>query len=603
MNTWRVLFTLVVFLIFSGCSQTLNEFSLSQNGLFSSEEPPPDSENKEGLDGPSDKNVSQNTLPETSANPLGADGNYVQSPKTTEDPKKKQPSLDEALELCQASQDYWQKGELEEAIDALDEAYRLILSIDDSDDIKINQGIEDLRFLISKRILEIYASRHTVANGDHHAIPLVINKHVQAEIDRFTTGVEKQFFRESYIRSGRYRPMITKALKAAGLPEELSWMPLIESGFKVNALSRARALGLWQFIPSTGYKFGLKRNLYIDERLDPYKATHAAINYLKELHQIFGDWNTALAGYNCGENKVLRVIRSQNVNYLDDFWDLYRRLPRETARYVPRFLATLHIVKNPVRYGLDTITVDTPLDFEVVTVAKQVRLRDIAKKIDCTENDLRALNPELRYRLLPKDSYTLRLPPHKGTMLLANLDQIPVSSPPQPAYVYHRVRYGETLSIIAKKYRTSVRRIMRANNMRRSNYIVAGKRLKIPVRSSAKFRSKGRRQTVNRKATFHIVKRGDSLWNIARRYGTTTQKIQQLNAMTDTNLHIGQVLQLRGPSPKPGDGNKYKTYTVQRGDTPYTIARRHNTTLQRFLEINQLAPYSTIYPGQVVYID
>ncbi|MFC1858996.1 transglycosylase SLT domain-containing protein, partial [Thermodesulfobacteriota bacterium] len=191
----------------------------------------------------------------------------------TDPDKTVQSLLDDALEFCQLSQDYWQKGELENALESLDQAYSLILKVETFDIPKLIQQKEDLRFMISKRIMEIYASRNIVVNGDHNAIPIDINTHVQAEIDLFTKGKERQFFIDSYKRSGRYREQIEKDLTKAGIPTELSWLPLIESGFKVKALSRARALGLWQFIPSTGYKFGLKRNLYIDERLDPYKST------------------------------------------------------------------------------------------------------------------------------------------------------------------------------------------------------------------------------------------------------------------------------------------------------------------------------------------
>jgi membrane-bound lytic murein transglycosylase D len=325
-----------------------------------------------------------------------------------------------------------------------DRAYALILNVNTSNRPKLIQQKEDLRFMISKRILEIYASRNIVVNGNHNAIPIVINRHVQAEIDLFTKGRERRFFIESYRRSGRYRDQIVNALKAAGLPEELSWIPLIESGFKVNALSRARALGLWQFIPSTGYKFGLQRNKFIDQRMDPEKSTRAAIEYLKELHRIFGDWSTVLAAYNCGEGRVLKVIRSQNVNYLDNFWDLYERLPRETARYVPRFLATLHILNNPESYGLDMVSVDPPMQYETVAVNKQVHLRNVAKSIGVSEKILRSLNPELRYRILPGDNYRLRIPPGSSDLLMAKIDQIPVSHPPQRAYVYHRVRHSQT---------------------------------------------------------------------------------------------------------------------------------------------------------------
>lgn len=517
--------------------------------------------------------------------------------------KEMQTFLDEALDFCQVSQVFWQKGELENAIEALDKAYSLILTIDTYDIPKLIQQKEDLRFMISKRILEIYASRNIVVNGNHNAIPMVMNKHIQAEIDLFTKKGEKKFFIESYKRSGRYRSLIIPALKEAGLPLELFWLPLIESGFKVNALSRARALGLWQFIPSTGYKFGLKRDKYIDERIDPVKSTQAAIAYLKELHQIFGDWATVLAAYNCGEGKVLRVIRSQNINYLDNFWDLYELLPRETARYVPKFMATLHIVSRLDEYGLDSIPVDAPLEYELVEVAKQVHLRNVAKNIGETEKTLRELNPELRYKILPQEKYQLRVPPGKSELLLANLDDIPVSHPPRPAYVYHRVRPGESLSTIASRYRTSVRRIARANNIRRYHFIVAGQKLKIPRRYSTVYRPKRYDQVYDGSASNHVVQSGDSLWIIAKRYGTTTKNIQEENNLSTTNLYIGQVLKIPGRQTESPDSEEFNLYLVKRGDSPFQIAQQHKMSLERFLRINRLTPRSKIYPGQKLYVE
>ena len=517
--------------------------------------------------------------------------------------EKIQSVLDEALDFCQASQDFWQKGELENALEALDQAYALILKTDTTNSPKLLQQKEDLRFLISKRILEIYASRNIVVNGNHNAIPLVMNKHVQLEINHFTKYGEKKFFIEAYKRSGKYRPYIVSELKAAGMPVELSWLPLIESGFKVNALSRARALGPWQFIPSTGYKFGLKRDKYIDERIDPIKSTKAAIEYLKELHQIFGDWSTVLAAYNCGEGRVLRVIRSQNINYLDNFWDLYERLPRETARYVPRFIAALFIINDPEKYGLNAITVDEPLEYENVTVSKQIHLKNIAKEIGVPEKAIRELNPELRYRILPQDEYPLRVPPGKSEVLLANLDNIPVTHPPQPAYVYHRIRSGESLSTIARRYRSSVRKIMRANNLHRSSYIVAGKKLKIPLRGTMPYRPKIDHTKDFTLPSTHVVKRGDSLWNIAKRYDTTTKKIQSLNDLQTTQLHIGQVLKMPGYKDEKIEVGDLKVYQVKRGDSPFDIAQLHNMPLKRFLRINLLTPNSTIYPGQKLFIE
>ena len=593
----RIIFVsaLILFLL-CGCVHTMQKTSVYQdkNSALSELKSPPDTKQAHKANNTNNKSSLIN-ITRTDHSKAGIkSGQYTANNKI-------QSVLDEALDFCQVAQNFWQKGELENALEALDQAYSLILDVDSNDDPNLIQQKEDLRFMISKRILEIYASRNIVVNGDHNAIPIVINKHIKAEIDLFTTGGEKKFFIRSYKRSGRYRPFIVSELKKAGLPVELSWLPLIESGFNVVALSKARALGLWQFIPSTGYKFGLKRDIYIDERIDPVKSTKAAIAYLKELHNIFGDWNTVLASYNCGEGRVLRVIRSQNINYLDDFWDLYQRLPPETARYVPRFLATLHIVKNLEKYGLDSIKIDSPYEYETVSVSKQAHLNDIAKNIGSSKKILKELNPELRYDILPSDQYSLRVPPGKREELLAKLNDIPVCSPPRRTrIIYHKVRLGESLSTIARRYRTSVKRIMQANNLRKSNFIVAGKKLKIPQKGAVYW---------TRKPTYahtskYVVKRGDSLWIIARRFDTTTKKLQKLNNLLKTNLHIGQILKIPGQkeSPAPAKGS-LRTYLVKRGDSPFRIAKQHNMPLERFLRTNNLTPRSKIYPGQKVSVE
>ena len=618
-----------MFLFLCGCVQNLHKNPVSPGeALFSDQESFPDpaafSDNVvSDISSPTDAS-GLSELPEkidtedqnlSLAEPVSQEGSVNSSdpnhqtngqnhePEDSDQGEKIQSVLDEALDFCQASQDFWQKGELENALEALDHAYALILNIDTTNSPKLIQQKEDLRFMISKRILEIYASRNIVVNGNHNAIPLVMNKHVQLEINHFTKYGEKKFFIEAFKRSGKYRPHIVSELKAAGIPVELSWLPLIESGFKVNALSRARALGLWQFIPSTGYKFGLKRDKYIDERIDPVKSTQAAIAYLKELHQIFGDWSTVLAAYNCGEGQVLRVIRSQNINYLDNFWDLYERLPRETARYVPRFMAALFIINDPEKYGLNAITVDEPLEYENLTVSKQIHLKNIAQEIGVDEETLKELNPELRYSILPQDNYPLKVPPGKSEVLLATLDKIPVSYPPQPAYVYHRIRPGESLSTIARRYHSSVRKIMSANNLNRSSYIVAGKKLKIPRRGTIPYTPEIDSNKDFTLPSTHVVKSGDSLWNIAKRYGTTTQKIQGLNNLKTTQLYIGQVLKMPGYKDEKIGVGDLKVYRVKRGDSPFDIAQLHNMPLERFLRINLLTPNSTIYPGQKLFIE
>jgi len=391
-----------------------------------------------------------------------------------------QQMMEQALALCQISQEYWQRGELGRAIESLDQAYLLVLGINTDESENLIRQKEDMRFMISKRIIEIYASRKIVINGSQNEIPVIINKQVQYEIDLYTKGNIRKHFIDSYKRSGKYRQFIVDMLKEEDLPQELSWLPLVESGFRVKALSKSRALGLWQFIPSTGYKFGLSRNRYIDERLDPEKSTQAAIDYLKELHRHFGDWSTVLAAYNCGETRVLRVIRKQKINYLDSFWDLYAHLPRETARYVPKFLATLHIVKNLEKYGLDKITIDSPLNFESLIVTEMIDLKSVAKITEIDRKSLETLNPELKQNIVPGGKYTLKIPEGNKQILLANIDQILRLNPANVDYLEHRVQSGETLFLIARRYRTSVANIMLANNLHRANHIVTGETLKIP---------------------------------------------------------------------------------------------------------------------------
>jgi len=453
--------------------------------------------------------------------------------------------LDAALDFYNAAQEYWSEGNLDMAIETLDQAYANVLKVKGDGDPEIIQQKDDLRFMISKRILEIYASRYTAVNGNYNEIPLDMNEHVKMEIKRFQ-GPERKYFLEAYKRAGRYINMIKEEFKRAGLPEELAWLPLIESGFKVKALSRARALGLWQFIPSTGYKFGLKRDRWVDERLDPVKSTRAAIAYLKELHNIFGDWTTVLAGYNCGEGTVLQKIRNQRINYLDNFWDLYEQLPRETAQYVPRFLATLHILKDPEKYGFDLGEMDPPIEYETVEINKPVHLRNVARALNISYKALRELNPELRRFATPPTLYELKVPPGMGKTLLAKIDSIPKWIPPENTYVYHRVKKGETLSLIALRYHTTVSRIVRANNLRSKHFIRVGQKLKIPL-GSYRARTYTAASDELLPGGKYIVKKGDSLWLIARKFNTNTKRLQRLNNLKTTRLYVGQILQITDP--------------------------------------------------------
>ncbi len=522
-----------------------------------------------------------------------------------------QEALDSALELLQASSDYWEQGDHDNAVEALDKAYSLILQVEDEDDPDLMQQREDLRITIAKRIVEVYASRFTVADGTHKEIPLVMNEHVRKEIDSFL-GREKDFFLAAYRRSGRYRPAILKMLKDEGLPRELSWLPLIESGYKVRAFSRARALGLWQFIASTGYKYGLKRDTWIDERMDPEKSTRAAIAYLKDLHQMFGDWTTALAAYNCGEWAVLKRIRTQRINYLDHFWDLYEKLPRETAAYVPRLIAVLHLTNQPEKYGLVLPPPDEEIKFEEVMINKKVNLKVISSRLDVDCDLLEELNAELRQDMTPDSPYPLKVPSGSAKVLLAKLSDIPESAipawqpySPSPPYVLHTVRKGESLAGIARKYKTGVKAIKDMNGLGKKEQVNVGWTIKVPTRKGAvpmvPAKSTHVEVVQKPKTIEYIVKPGDTLWKIGSRYHTTPKDLRALNKLASPNLREGQVLMIL-PGPGTATAPKTKNYKVRQGDTPWLIARKHDMELSDFLRLNNLSPKKILKVGQVVQV-
>lgn len=502
----------------------------------------------------------------------------------------------EALELCQSAAEFIDLGELDDAVESLDRAYQLMLTLP-QDDNGYLQARRDIRRLVADLLIKTYASQGAVAAEPVTTwdleIAMVQNEHVQREIRSFTT-VEREAFVEGYRRSGLYRPMILAKLEEAGLPSQLSWMPLVESWFKVRALSRASALGLWQFISSTGLRYGLHRDAWVDERMDPEKATDAAIAYLIELHGLFGDWPKALAAYNCGEARVQRAQNRDAAHYLD-FWDLYELLPGETRRYVPRFLAALLIIEDPAAYGMELPEPLPPQDgWTPVTIDRAVQLSRLEKELGLDKDSLRMLNPELRHDATPDRSYELKIPAAAEPLLLAKIDELPEWSPPQPLFVTHRVRRGDTLSGIAARYRTSVSAIMRSNNLRSANRIWPGQRLQVPTGNGAAVSSA---PSFNAAAGTHTVRRGESLYSIARRYGTTVAQLRAVNHLPSDTIYPGQELQVQ-----PGSREGLRRYQVRRGDTLGRIAAAHRVQLSSLIAVNGLTTRSTIYPGQWLVI-
>jgi len=561
--------------------------------------------------------------------------------------EEKQVIMEKALELLETADKLWAKGDLEGTLNTLDEAYSLIL--DANGDVTVAQEKDDLRLLISRRILAVYSSKKAVINGKSSEIPLTMNADVEKEIRSFQ-GPERDNFIAAYQRSGLYRTTIIKELKKAGIPEELVWLPLVESFFKVNAYSRARALGLWQFIPSTGYKFGLDRNDWIDERMDVQKSTRAAIAYLTELHGMFGDWLTALAAYNCGEGRVLRVISRQHINYLDGFWDLYRQLPNETARYVPRFLATLHIVKNPKKYGFDLNNEISPVEFETVKVSKVMKLKDIAEKIDVSEDVLLILNPELRLQMTPDREYNLNLPEKCLDKFKLVCNDIPESEKPRvssyrTASIKHRIKRGETLYSIAKKYHVSVASIRKANRLGSKTKLVQGRRLVIPGTRTQSYAAVKSSKKNNKKeivsSSRYKVRKGDTLSNISRHFSVPVEQLKKANKLKSGKIVSGQVLKIPSGKVNTDDVNDdvktkktVKTakstksnpsaqqdkidkkilsaddvdelgtnkYIVTKNDSLHSIAKKNKINVAKLMELNNISSRAKLSPGQILII-
>jgi membrane-bound lytic murein transglycosylase D len=459
------------------------------------------------------------------------------------DLNEKDPSvlLEAAYASVEAAQAAIDGQDMDGALARLDEAYGYLLRMSVPADSPLLQEKHDLRLLIAQRIQKISASRTTLAHSVNGSIPLVENQWVAREIKSFQT-VERAAFEDAYRRSGLYRGMILEELRKEHLPEQLSWIPLIESAFRPRALSRARALGMWQFIRSTGYRYGLKQDKYVDERMDPLKATRAAIQYMVELHDMFGDWTSAIAAYNCGEAQVQKVLRFQKVEYFDSFWDIFPNLPFETARHVPRFIATLLIVGDPAKYGFDLPTPDPPLQVETIKVNAAVKLATLSQNLGLDPAMLVALNSELRHDSTPNYDYDLRVPSGYGDKCLACIASLPQYIPPDVVTDRYTVRPGDNLGAIARRYRTSVDGLVRLNGLKSRTLIYPGQVLRVPSPGGVETPPAPVTTAADGEKVVYTVRGGDTLFQIAQSFKTTVEKIRAANGLSSDILFVGQKL-------------------------------------------------------------
>jgi peptidoglycan lytic transglycosylase D len=382
-----------------------------------------------------------------------------------------------------------------------------------------------------------------------HDIPIPLNQRVLSYIELFQ-GRLHDFIEEGMKRGTRYLPMIQSVFREAGLPLDLAYVPLIESAFKPNALSKAKAKGVWQFMGGTALENGLRRDWYIDERSDPEKATQAAAKYLTTLNKLFdGDWHLALASYNGGPGRLQRAIKRVGV---DDFWKLAEKpkvLPRETREYVPMILAAIVIARNPAQYGFD-FEPDEPMEYETVTLPRPVDLRRVAEWADTTIDEIQSLNPELRRWTTPvKDAqYQLKVPTGTAEGIARRLED--ASAADLASLKYYTVKRGETLPVIARKLRVSRTDLAEANYLRVTSRVNAGQRLMVPHEATVLLAARTDRPVPatesraivagptlmaqepansNRVKVIYEVRQGDTLTEIASLFKTTVAALKTWN--------------------------------------------------------------------------
>jgi membrane-bound lytic murein transglycosylase D len=390
------------------------------------------------------------------------------------------------------------------------------------------------------------------------------NPSLEAVINSFLVR-RKDLFQRMLTASQFYFPMFEEALDKYDLPLEIKYLAIVESALNPNARSRVGATGLWQFMYGTGKMYGLNVSSYVDDRRDPIKATEAACQYLSKLYDIFGDWDLALAAYNSGPGNVNKAIRRSG-GYTN-YWNIRRNLPRETAGYLPAFLATMYLFNYAQEHDLKTLKVDRPyFETDTLHVKNTITFDQISKFVNVSKEELTMLNPAYKLGIIPKvdgKSYVLRLPKNAIGKFVNNEEAIYATAEeelkskeaPLPQLVEaqqsvrYRVRSGDYLGKIAEEYGVGVSEIKRWNDLR-GNMLRVGQRLTIfprrPITKASKSTSSGSGNTrVSTNEKIHIVKEGDSLWTISRKYpGITIENLREWNGIRGNNLIPGTKLKL-----------------------------------------------------------
>jgi membrane-bound lytic murein transglycosylase D len=448
-----------------------------------------------------------------------------------------------------------------------------------------------------------------------HDLPLTLTDPVLSYVNFFETPRGRAIVARGLRRSGRYREMISRVLREEGLPQDLIYVAQAESAFEPLALSRARALGIWQFVAGSGRKYGLAHTWWVDERRDPEKSTRAAARYLRDLYGMFGDWYLALAAYNTGEGNVAKAVECTGYA---DFWELHRRnaLLKQTRNYVPIILALALIAKDPARHGIE-VEAEEPLRSEVVKPGHAMDLRLAADTIGEDVDTLKALNPQLLRLVTPADpEFELRLPEGTADRFLAGMAEIPPEK--WASWRRHRVEDGESLAAIARRYAVASSAIVEANRLEAGAPLETGRSLVIPSNRPA---PTGLGQLVR-----YRVRRGDTMGSVAQQFEVTPAEIAQWNAGTAGRLKPGMTLRIY-PGGRPAGHTEAKsfkplntkaiegeravpasapsepaaagavTHSVHAGETLWSIARAYHTTVEALRQANQFLMARPLHVG------
>jgi membrane-bound lytic murein transglycosylase D len=426
-----------------------------------------------------------------------------------------------------------------------------------------------------------------------------------------------------------YMPIFEEILNKYDMPEELKAMAVIESAMNPRAVSRAGAKGMWQFMYATAKMYGLHIDSFVDERLDPVKAAEAAAQYLQDSYEIFGDWNLAIASYNCGAGNVNKAIRRSGGKRA--FWDIYPYLPRETRGYVPAFVGALYTMTYYKEHGIKPEAIEMPAHVDTFKINKNLHLKQVSELTGAPLEQLKQLNPQYMHEIIPGDTkeFILRLPYNYTNAFIDNEDSLythkaseylnpttlkKIKDGADGERIVYRVKSGDYLGRIASSHRCTVAQIKRWNNLKNNN-IRVGQRLVIYRGGSAPASSASSSETSSTKtstapanSSTYTVKSGDVLGKIAERHGCRVAQIKAWNNLTSNNIRVGQKLivsataQNRSSSSAEVQNGDYTTYTIKSGDSFYTIAKNYpGISAQDIMDFNSLAS-SKIRPGMTIKI-